>query len=83
MNKPGHCYYPNEEHEMDKPSGCCCYWDEARGIEALQICNDHYNQHILKYFPDSRMAEHLRSQGIKIEVSENTTNTSQQQMRLF
>ena len=66
MNKSGHCYYPNEEHEMDKPSGCCCYWDEERGIESLQICNDHYNQHILRYFPDSRMAEYLRNQGVEI-----------------
>jgi len=78
----GHCYYPKEEHEIDK-SGYCVYWDAARGIEALQICNDHYNQHILRYFPDSKIAEHLRSQGIKIEVSENTTNTDQQQMKLF
>ena len=73
MNKAGHCYYPKEEHEMEKPSDCVCYWDEEHGIKALQICNKHYRTHILKYYPESKQAQFIRQE----------SEIDQQQMRLL
>ena len=54
------CQYKN--HEMKKYSGCN-YRDPKNGIEKdIRICDDCYCEHILKYYPESRMAKHLRKE---------------------
>ena len=48
---------PNDNHS---------YWyrDESHGIpKMIHVCEACYKKHILKYFPDSKMAEYYRKQG--------------------
>lgn len=53
---------------------CCTYWDEERGISGATICKTCYAKHILKYYPDSRGAEHIRdnSDEYGIEAGDET-----------
>lgn len=54
------CEYGN--HPM-KPSDRYIYTDAANGIpNDIGICSDCLKKHILKYYPDSRMAEHYRAE---------------------
>lgn len=39
------------------------YTDELRGYHDRFICRKHYDEHILKYYPDSAMAKHINKFG--------------------
>jgi hypothetical protein len=69
------CSYGN--HPMADSDGYC-YTDLANGVpNNTHICTAHYEQHILRYWPDSPIAAHILSQYGVEEIQEK------EQMRLF
>lgn len=63
------CQYPGEEHALEDTSmsgGSCIYQDKDHGIpEMIRVCELHYKAHILKYYPDSLLAQYFRKQDEK------------------
>lgn len=63
------CQYPGEEHVLEDTSmsgGSCIYQDKDHGIpEMIRVCELHYKAHILKYYPDSLLAQYFRKQDEK------------------
>jgi hypothetical protein len=54
------CQYKN--HEV-KPISMYHYWDEENGIggKGIDVCRECYAEHILKFYPDGRIAEYIRN----------------------
>ena len=51
------CQY--SDHPM-KPHSGYVYADHDHGIPEIRICKPCYAAHLLKYYPDSRVADHIR-----------------------
>lgn len=54
------CQYKNHQMPLNT---CYIYRDVPNGIdEDIRICPDCFREHILKYYPDGKLAEHLRNE---------------------
>lgn len=65
MNIPNNqCQYPGHEHTLkDTTSGAgsVIYIDKENGIvDDIRVCEEHYKEHILKFYPDSKIAAWFR-----------------------
>ena len=60
------CQYPGSEHLLEDTAmsgGSVIYQDNDHGIpEMIRVCEKHYKEHILKYFPKSYIAIFFRKQ---------------------
>ena len=54
------CQY--KEHQVN-PTRLYRYWDEHHGIsgKGIEICYECYAEHILKHYPESKIAQHIKA----------------------
>lgn len=56
-----YCKYGNHYYDTAEIGTGCYYTDLDNGIpNDTPTCPDCYNSHILKHYPNGRMAEHIR-----------------------
>jgi len=55
------CSYGNHPIVREKHGSYVVLTDEARGLKNVVCCKSCYREYILKFFPDSRMAEYVRN----------------------
>lgn len=56
---PNECGYKNH---IVNSTNWCHYWDDKNGIpeKGIHMCRECYAEHILKFYPDGLMAEHIK-----------------------
>lgn len=54
------CQYKKHTVELGDMQGI--YWDDDNGLprSGVRICKSCYAEHILKYYPNCRMAQHIK-----------------------
>jgi len=62
------------DHKLQDPRVCYCYTDTDNGVaENTVICKRCYAKHILKYYPDSRVAQHMRKYPEEYDIEQELT----------
>ena len=60
-NMKSGCTYPGHENgRLVSTISFCHYEDSDNNIKPGHVCNKCYAKHILKFYPDSKIAQHIR-----------------------